>query len=111
MTYQYGQVERQWWGQMLPIYQKQQVGMNLQIGPKIQGHDFVVVGPEKPLDEGFADACNKLGVPAFGPEKLPAQLEASKAFKKDMMKAAGVPTAEYYIEDDHSKLKISQRYA
>ena len=54
---------------------------------------------------GFVDACNKLGVPAFGPEKLLAQLEASKAFSKDMMKAAGVPTAEYYIEDDHVKAK------
>ena len=53
-------------------------------------HDFVVVGPEKkPLDEGFADACNKLGVPTFGPEKLAAQLEASKAFSKEVMREAG----------------------
>ena len=61
---------------------------------------------EKPLDEGFADACNKLGVPTFGPEKLAAQLEASKAFSKEVMREAGVPTAEYHIEDDHEKAKV-----
>ena len=96
---------RQWWGQKVADLPKTTTWDELANWAKETAHDFVVVGPEKPLDEGFADACNKLGVPAFGPEKLPAQLEASKAFSKDMMKAAGVPTAEYYIEDDHAKAK------
>ena len=45
-------------------------------------HDFVVVGPEKPLDEGFADACNKLGVPTFGPEKLGSARSLKSLFQR-----------------------------
>lgn len=57
------------------------------------GYDLVVVGPEAPLAAGVADAVRDAGVPVFGPSGAAAQLEASKAFAKEVMEAAGVPTA------------------
>jgi phosphoribosylamine--glycine ligase len=57
------------------------------------GVDLVVVGPEAPLVAGVADAVRAAGVPVFGPSAQAAQLEGSKAFAKDVMAAAGVPTA------------------
>ncbi len=62
---------------------------------KNQGISLVVVGPEQPLAEGLADACALLQLPCFGPLKAVAQLESSKAFAKDVMQAAGIPTAAY----------------
>lgn len=55
--------------------------------------DLVVVGPEAPLVAGVADAVREAGIPVFGPSGAAAQLEGSKAFAKDVMAAAGVPTA------------------
>ncbi|NUT33010.1 MAG: phosphoribosylamine--glycine ligase [Hamadaea sp.] len=55
--------------------------------------DLVVVGPEAPLVAGVADAVRAQGVACFGPSKAAAQLEGSKAFAKDVMLTAGVPTA------------------
>ncbi|WP_104101949.1 phosphoribosylamine--glycine ligase [Arthrobacter sp. 08Y14] len=55
--------------------------------------DLVVIGPEAPLAAGVADALREAGIPVFGPSKAAAQLEASKAFAKQVMAAAGVPTA------------------
>lgn len=57
------------------------------------GVDLVVVGPEAPLVAGVADAVRGVGIACFGPTKQAAQLEGSKAFAKDVMRAAGVPTA------------------
>ncbi|MGW0602349.1 phosphoribosylamine--glycine ligase [Streptomyces sp. NPDC002644] len=59
--------------------------------------DLVVVGPEAPLVAGVADAVRAAGVPVFGPSGEAAQLEGSKAFAKDVMAAAGVPTARSYV--------------
>ncbi|MET7382176.1 phosphoribosylamine--glycine ligase [Streptomyces sp. NPDC005526] len=61
------------------------------------GADLVVVGPEAPLVAGVADAVRAAGIPVFGPSKEAAQLEGSKAFAKDVMAAAGVPTARSYV--------------
>ncbi len=58
------------------------------------GVDLVVVGPEAPLVAGVADAVTAAGIACFGPSGVAARLEGSKAFAKDVMKAAGVPTAE-----------------
>jgi phosphoribosylamine--glycine ligase len=57
------------------------------------GVDLVVVGPEAPLVAGVADAVRALGISCFGPTREAAELEGSKAFAKDVMAAAGVPTA------------------
>ena len=57
------------------------------------GVDLVVVGPEAPLVGGVADAVTERGIACFGPSAEAARLEGSKAFAKDVMAAAGVPTA------------------
>ncbi|MEU2386076.1 phosphoribosylamine--glycine ligase [Streptomyces sp. NPDC012461] len=61
------------------------------------GADLVVVGPEAPLVAGVCDAVRAAGIPVFGPSREAAQLEGSKAFAKDVMAAAGVPTARSYV--------------
>ena len=55
--------------------------------------DLTVVGPEAPLCAGLTDALEKEGLRVFGPSKAAAQMEGSKVFAKDVMVAAGVPTA------------------
>jgi phosphoribosylamine--glycine ligase len=59
--------------------------------------DLVVVGPEAPLVAGLADAIAAAGIPCFGPTSDGAELEGSKAFCKDVMEAAGVPSAAYRV--------------
>jgi phosphoribosylamine---glycine ligase len=59
--------------------------------------DLVVVGPEAPLVAGVADAVRAAGVACFGPSAAAARLEGSKAFAKDVMRAANVPTAKAYL--------------
>ncbi|MCW2587522.1 MAG: phosphoribosylamine--glycine ligase [Frankiales bacterium] len=58
-----------------------------------RGFDLVVVGPEAPLVAGVADAVRAAGIPVFGPSASAAQIEGSKTFAKQVMAAAGVPTA------------------
>jgi phosphoribosylamine---glycine ligase len=57
------------------------------------GIDLVVVGPEAPLVAGLADELRHRGIAVFGPGAAAARIEGSKAFSKDVMDAAGVPTA------------------
>ncbi|MBD7918489.1 phosphoribosylamine--glycine ligase [Cellulomonas sp. Sa3CUA2] len=61
------------------------------------GVDLVVVGPEAPLVAGVADAVRAAGIPVFGPSAQAARLEGSKSFAKDVMAAAGVPTAAAHV--------------
>lgn len=56
--------------------------------------DLVVIGPEAPLVAGVADAVSARGIAVFGPSAAAARLEGSKAFAKDVMTAAGVPTGD-----------------
>jgi phosphoribosylamine--glycine ligase len=63
------------------------------------GVDLVVVGPEAPLVAGLADAVVAEGVRCFGPLAAAARLEGSKAFAKEIMEAAGVPTAAHRVVD------------
>jgi phosphoribosylamine---glycine ligase len=56
--------------------------------------DLAVVGPEAPLVGGVADELRHAGVSVFGPSKEAARIEGSKTFAKEVMRAAGVPTAE-----------------
>ena len=64
------------------------------------GVDLVVVGPEAPLVAGLADALHAAGVRCFGPVAAAARLEGSKAYSKEIMAAAGVPTAAYEVVRD-----------
>ncbi len=65
--------------------------------------DFVVPGPELPLTLGITDAMEAIGIPCFGPSKACAKLEGSKAFSKEVMVAAGIPTAAYGTFQDMEK--------
>jgi phosphoribosylamine--glycine ligase len=57
------------------------------------GADLVVIGPEAPLVAGVADAVRAAGITCFGPSQAAAAIEGSKSFAKDVMSAAGIPTA------------------
>ena len=59
--------------------------------------DLVAVGPEAPLVAGLVDALEAAGIAAFGPSAAAAELEGSKAFAKQLMKEAGVPTASHVL--------------
>jgi phosphoribosylamine--glycine ligase len=61
------------------------------------GVDLVVVGPEAPLVAGVADAVREAGIACFGPSAAAARLEGSKAFAKQVMAAAEVPTAMAHV--------------
>ncbi|MCW2968394.1 MAG: purD, partial [Solirubrobacteraceae bacterium] len=60
-----------------------------------EGVDLVVVGPEVPLVAGAVDELRDCGIRAFGPQMAAARLEGSKAYAKEIMEAAGVPTAAW----------------
>ena len=66
--------------------------------------ELVVIGPEVPLVLGVADAVRDAGIACFGPSKAAAEIEGSKAFAKDVMAAAGVPTASSEIVDSPARL-------
>jgi phosphoribosylamine---glycine ligase len=68
------------------------------------GADFVVIGPEVPLVLGVADAVRAAGIACFGPTKEAARIEGSKAFAKEVMSSAGVPTATSEIVDNPAHL-------
>jgi phosphoribosylamine--glycine ligase len=56
---------------------------------------LVVIGPEGPLVDGLPDALRTMGIGVFGPNRIPAQLEGSKGFTKDLCARVGIPTARY----------------
>ncbi len=58
---------------------------------------LTVVGPDNPLAEGIVDVFEKHGLHIFGPSARAARIEASKSFAKEIMQAAGVPTAAYFV--------------
>ena len=71
--------------------------------------DLVVVGPEMALVAGVVDALEEAGIPAFGPSAAAAELEGSKAFAKELMAEAGVPTAGYALL--HSREQADEHLA
>ncbi len=68
---------------------------------------LTVVGPEAPLAAGIVDRFEAEGLVAFGPSMKSARLEASKAFMKDILVKAGVPTARYEVHDDRDKAVLA----
>ncbi|MCB0919937.1 MAG: phosphoribosylamine--glycine ligase [Actinobacteria bacterium] len=72
-----------------------------------QACDLVVIGPELPLVNGAADALAERGIAVFGPSAQAAQLEGSKAFAKEVMTAAGVPTAAAELCSDQPSLEAA----
>jgi phosphoribosylamine---glycine ligase len=69
--------------------------------------DLVVIGPEAPLVAGAADAVRAADIACFGPSSGAAQIEGSKAFAKDVMGAAGVPTARSELVDNPGRLNAA----
>ncbi len=70
---------------------------------RAEGVDLVVIGPENPLVEGAADRLRAAGLAVFGPSAAAARLEGDKAFAKEFMESAGIPTARAEIFYDASK--------
>ena len=70
---------------------------------KAEQFDYVVVAQDDPLALGMVDALAAVGIPAFGPNKAAARIEASKVFAKDLMKKYGIPTAGYETFDDPAR--------
>jgi phosphoribosylamine--glycine ligase len=64
---------------------------------KREGIGLTVVGPEEPLVRGIVDVFQREGLRVFGPRKEAAELEGSKVFAKELMRQAGIPTADYRI--------------
>lgn len=62
---------------------------------------LVVVGPDNALADGIVDVLSLKGVRVFGPTQAAAQIESSKAYAKQLMKAAGIPTAKFEVFIDH----------
>jgi phosphoribosylamine---glycine ligase len=78
---------------------------------QVLGVSLVVVGPEAPLVAGVADALAAVSIPCFGPSAAAAQLEGSKAFCKEIMEAAGVPTAAYtVVTEPEAGMAAIERY-
>lgn len=71
------------------------------------GADLVVVGPEAPLVAGVADTVRAAGIACFGPGKEAARLEGSKAFAKEIMAAAEVPTAMAHVCDTPEQVEAA----
>ena len=67
--------------------------------------DLVVIGPEDPLSMGMADAVRQAGIRCFGPGAAGARIEGDKAYAKNLMRAAAVPTAEARIFTDFQAAK------
>lgn len=69
--------------------------------------DFVFVAPDDPLALGMVDAFEEAGFKTFGPNKVAAQIEASKIFSKNFMKKHNIPTAEYEVFEDYA---LAEKY-
>lgn len=80
---------------------------------KAQAVDLVVVGPEDPLIAGLADQMREAGIATFGPASACARLEGSKAWSKELMVAAGIPTAQAmtFVDADAAKTYTTNRFA
>jgi phosphoribosylamine---glycine ligase len=79
------------------------------VAAKANEVDLAVIGPEAGLVVGAVDELEKAGIPAFGPSKEAAELEGSKAFAKELMEEAGVPTASHALL--HSREEALERLA
>lgn len=65
--------------------------------------DLVIPGPEEPLVKGVRDYLSEAGIRVFGPDKYGALLEGSKTFAKEIMKKAGVPTAQFEVFNNYEE--------
>ena len=71
--------------------------------------ELIVIGPEKPLVDGTADILREVGYNVFGPNANAAQIEASKAYAKNLMKKYSIPTADYF-DFDQTQYEDAKKY-
>jgi len=71
--------------------------------------DLTIIGPEGPLSMGIVDEFQKVGLRVFGPAKNAAEIEANKAFTKDLMKKYRIPSAEYGTFTDRAEAEAYVR--
>ena len=71
---------------------------------KQEAFDYVVVAQDDPLALGMVDALAAAGIPAFGPDKAAARIEASKVFSNNLIKQYDIPTADYEVFEDPAKV-------
>ncbi len=78
-----------------------------------QNIDLVVVGPEAPLAAGLVDRLERSGVPAFGPTKAAARIESSKSYAEELMRRAGVASADSasFVTHDEASAYVQERGA
>lgn len=72
---------------------------------KDQGIGLTIIGPEVPLLEGLADTFEAAGLAVFGPRKLAAEIEGSKAFAKELMKKYEIPTGDYAVFTNYEEAR------
>jgi phosphoribosylamine--glycine ligase len=72
-----------------------------------QAIDLTIVGPEAPLIDGIVDLFRERALPVYGPTRAGAELEGSKAFTKELMTTAGIPTAQHHTFSDYN---LAKRY-
>lgn len=70
---------------------------------KKEKFDYVIVAQDDPLALGLVDELEKIGIPAFGPNRAAARIEASKVFSKNLMKKYNIPTATYEVFASYDK--------
>ncbi|MGA1795223.1 MAG: phosphoribosylamine--glycine ligase [bacterium] len=68
-----------------------------------KGADLTIVGPEAPLSLGIVDVFRGKGLAVFGPSREAAQVESSKTFAKELMREAGIPTADFEVFTDRDR--------
>ena len=94
---------------MLPYAERVPLGVNQlhELATFVENNqiDFTVVGPEAPLIDGIVDLFQRRGLAVFGPVKAGAALEGSKAFAKELMTNAGIPTAGHQTFSDYKLAK------
>lgn len=91
---------------MAPYAERVQIGINqlddLATFAEQNKIDFTIVGPEAPLIDGIVDLFQSRGLPVFGPVQAGAALEGSKAFAKELMTSAGIPTAQHQTFNNYT---------
>jgi phosphoribosylamine--glycine ligase len=73
--------------------------------------DLVVLGPEAAVAAGVGDSIREAGIPVFGPNRGPGRIESSKAFAKELMREAGIPTAAHAVFNGEADADAARRWA
>lgn len=93
-----------WRGSTLEVWDDCSFG-KLAKDARAAGVSLLVVGPDQALSDGIADVFRNEGIDTFGPSQKAARIESSKSFAKELMRDAGVPTAEFVVAQDQDEAR------